>query len=80
MTITLTLNDEQISGITSARALFEKPDLTNEEWLAEILNEKINGWAAENYQRSVEALGSAARSLPYDQRQTLIANVQSMLT
>ena len=80
MTLELDTTPEEENAITAARLSFEKPDLTNEEWLAEILAEKVKGWTAEAYDRSVAELGNAARSLPYETRQALISNVKSMLS
>ena len=80
MTLEITTTDEEENAITGARLSFEKINLTNAEWLAEILAEKVKAWTAEAYNRSVAELGNAARSLPYETRQALISNVKSMLS
>jgi hypothetical protein len=80
MTLEITTTDEEENAITAARLSFEKINLTNAEWLAEILAEKVKAWTDEAYNRSVAQLGEAARPLPWETRQALIANVQSMIS
>ena len=79
MTIELNFNIEQLSAIEENAASVGHQDMKPEDWLAEVITYQVKGWTEQAYNQSVNALGSAARSLPYEARKQLIAQVQSMI-
>jgi len=80
MTITtsITLDAEQQAALEDLRSEYD-PAATNGEYLAEVLRGAIQGRVEANYRASVERLGEAAKTLPYEQRVALIQQVESQI-
>ena len=80
ITIQLDLNPEQLAALETLHHGYELNTNTVEEFLADILLERINAQAKTAYDASVARLGSAAASLPYEARLALIAQVEAQLS
>jgi len=82
MNIPLTLDAEYQSALDGMLARYNKSAskvLTEPEYLAAILNGAIGSEVKALFDAEVARIGSAAASLPYAERQALIAQIESQI-
>ena len=79
MTIDIKLNAEQESAVLHHAKQNGAVGLKPEECMTEWVTYNIKQWVEQAYNDSVQRLGSAARSMPYEARTALIDQVESML-
>lgn len=76
--LTLTLNDEQAAAL-SKRALASDPPLTEQAYLLRSLNAEIDSYVEADFQSAAQRLIEAAKTLPFEERAALIAEVEQKI-
>jgi hypothetical protein len=76
--LTLTLNDEQAAAL-SKRALASDPPLTEQAYLMRSLNAEIASYVEADFQSAAQRLIEAAKTLPFEERAALIAEVEQKI-
>lgn len=76
--LTLTLNNEQ-SAALSKRALASDPPLTDQAYLMRSLNAEIDSYVEADFQSAAQRLIEAAKTLPFEERVALIAEVEQKI-
>ena len=76
--LTFTLNDEQTAAL-SKRALANEPPLSEQNYLLRSLNAEIDSYVEQDFNAASSRLVEAAKSLPYEERVNLIANIQQAI-
>jgi len=82
MTIPLTLDDEYQNALNAMRARYNESAIQNYtevEYLAVILNGVIGSEVKALFDAEVARIGTAAASLPYAERQALLAQIEAQL-
>jgi len=82
MNITITLDTEQTGALDDLLADYNKKrdePVTAEVYLVTVLTGLINDKVKRNFETTAGALVAAAKSLPYEARLQLIADVQAKL-
>lgn len=83
MNIPLAFDDEYQSAIDGLRIKYNKDtgqSLTEPQYHAAVLMGVYAGEVKALFDQTVSSIGSAAESLPYAERQALIAQIQSQLS
>ena len=76
--LTLTLNDEQAAALYK-RALASDPPLTEQTYLLRSLNAEIASYVEADFQSAAQRLIEAAKTLPFEERAALIAEVEQKI-
>lgn len=76
--LTLILNDEQAAAL-SKRALATDPPLTDQAYLMRSLNAEIASYVEADFQYAAQRLIEAAKTLPFEERAALIAEVEQKI-
>ena len=85
MILHLTLNQEQTDALESTIATVNATlaegvtPYTAESYLAYVTMKAVDSYIATAYVIAVQRIGTAAASLPYTERQALIAQIESQL-
>lgn len=74
----LNLNAEQSASITK-RALASDPPLTDQAYLLRSLNAEIDSYVEADFQSAAQRLIEAAKTLPFEERVALIAEVEQKI-
>lgn len=74
MTITFNFNTEQLDAI-DARLTEELP--TREDLLMRLVNAEVERYVAADYDAAVVRVSQAVRSMPYQERLALIAQIEA---
>lgn len=82
LNLELDLNQEQADALQSRVDHFNagsgKPPLTITQWLTDNhIGDEVTRLVREQYDRAVALISEGAKSLPYDQRTSLIASIAS---
>ena len=78
----LTLNTEQRAAFDSLKADHKKQtnlDLTDDEYVSTVMLGIINGEAKRLFDAAVNRLATAAASMSYDTRMSIVAQVESQV-
>lgn len=78
----LTLDAEQRAALDSLRANHKKQtnlDLTDDEYVSTVMLGIINGEAKRLFDAAVNRLATAAASMSYDTRMSIVAQVESQV-
>lgn len=78
----LTLDAEQRAALDSLRANHKKQtnlDLTDDEYVSTVMLGIINGEAKRLFDSAVNRLATAAASMSYDTRMSIVAQVESQV-
>lgn len=78
----LTLDAEQRAALDSLRANHKKQtnlDLTDDEYVSTVMLGIINGEAKRLFDAAVNRLATAAASMSYDARMSIVAQVESQV-
>lgn len=78
----LTLDAEQRAALDSLRANHKKQtnlDLTDDEYVSTVMLKIINGEAKRLFDAAVNRLATAAASMSYDTRMSIVAQVESQV-
>lgn len=78
----LTLNTEQRAALDSLKADHKKQtnlDLTDDEYISTVMLGIINGEAKRLFDAAVNRLATAAASMSYDARMSIVAQVESQV-
>jgi hypothetical protein len=78
ISLTLDLNAEQSASLTK-RAQNNEPPLTEQAYLLRSLNAEIASYVEQDFNAASSRLVEAAKSLPYEDRVNLIANIQQAI-
>ena len=79
MNISITLDEEQTDALESLRLAYDE-NLTVEEYLSTVLMGVINSEVNRKFEVAAAGLVSDAKSLPYQTRLGLIAQVRAAVT
>jgi hypothetical protein len=86
MILNLTLNQEQLDALTATTATANATlaegvtPYTAESYLSHVTMKAVDSYVANAYAVAVQRIGTAAASLPYAERQALIAQIESQLS
>lgn len=83
MNITISLNSEQSNALDDLVADYNATQATPvsaETYLASVITGIVNDKVARNFEETANALVAAAKSLSYEARLALVADVQAQLT
>ena len=86
LNLSLTLNVEQVAALqrrvdeANLQKLPEASDLTPEAYLLRSLNAEIASYVEADFNAASQRLILASKSLPYEQRLAIIAQVENALT
>lgn len=86
LNLSLTLNVEQVAALqrrvdeANLQKLPEASDLTPESYLLRSLNAEIASYVEADFNAASQRLILASKSLPYEQRLAIIAQVENALT
>lgn len=78
----ITLNSEQRAALDSlkeARKTQTNLDLTDDDYIATVMLGIIDGEAKRLFDAAVQRLATAAASIPYDARMSIVAQVESQV-
>ena len=79
----ITLNSEQRAALDSLKATHKSQtnlDLTDDDYIATVMLGIINSEAKRLFDAAVQRLATAAASMPYDARMSIVAQVESQVT
>lgn len=80
MTINLNLNlNAEQAATLSKRALANDPPLTEQAYLLRSLNAEIASYVEADFQSAAQRLIEAAKTLPFEERVALIAEVEQKI-
>jgi hypothetical protein len=85
MILNLTLNQEQLDALATATATANAAlaegatPYTEESYLSYVTTKAVDSYVATAYAISVQRIGTAAASLSYAERQSLIAQIKAQL-
>jgi hypothetical protein len=76
--VDIELDDEYDAALEGLRSDYD-PQLTAEEYLAEVLRGAIGGRVTANYNAALSHIGEAAKALPFEARVQLMQQIESQL-